>query len=61
MSIIGVVLILLFLGFVLWIIQTAPIPINAWIRMVIMGFIIFAALIWILNLLGINTGINIRP
>lgn len=61
MSIIGIVLVLLAIGFVLWIIQTAPIPIHPWIKTVIMGVVIFAVLIWILNLLGVHTGIAIHP
>lgn len=37
MSIIGIILVLLVVGFVFWIIQSAPIPINPWFKTVIMG------------------------
>jgi hypothetical protein len=60
MSIISIVLILLVLGFVIWLVQTAPIPIHPWIKSVIMGVIFIAVLIWILNSLGLNTGVNLR-
>jgi hypothetical protein len=60
MSIVGIVLVLLFVGFIFWIIQTAPIPIHPWIKMVIMGVIAFALLIWLLNVLGVHTGIAVR-
>ncbi len=60
MSIVGIVLALIILGFVCWLIQTAPIPIHPWIKSVIMGVIFIAVLIWILNSLGIGTGVNIR-
>lgn len=60
MSIISIVLVLIVLGFALWVIQSAPIPINPWIKTVIMGVIVIAVLIWVLNLLGFHTGIPVR-
>ncbi len=60
MSIIGIVLVLLFVGFLFWVIQSAPIPIHPWFKMIIMGVIAFAVLIWVLNLLGVHTGIPLH-
>lgn len=60
MSIIGIVLVLLVIGFVLYALQTVPIPVHPWIKMVITGIIAFAALVWVLNEFGIHTGIPIH-
>lgn len=60
MSIVSIVLVLLFVGFILWMLTTAPIPIHPWIRTLIFGLVFFAVLIWILNALGIHTGIPLH-
>ena len=60
MPIVTIILVLLFVGFIMWLIQTAPIPIHPWVKMVIMGFIAFAVLIFILNMIGVHTGIPLR-
>jgi hypothetical protein len=60
MSIISLILVLLLVGFLIWIVQTAPIPIHPWIKMVIMGVMFFLLLIWILNAFGVSTGIPLR-
>lgn len=60
MSIVSLILVLLFIGFLIYLIQTAPIPVHPWIKTVIMGLIFFAALIYVLNVLGVHTGIPVR-
>ena len=60
MSVVTIVLVLLAVGFVMYIIQTAPIPVHPWIKTIILGVIGFALLIFVLNLLGVHTGINLR-
>ncbi len=60
MSIVTIILTLLVIGFVIYIIQTAPIPIHPWFKMIIMGVIGICALIFVLNLLGVHTGIPLR-
>lgn len=60
MSVVTIVLVLLFVGFIIWLVQTVPVPVNPWIKNVIMGIIFFAVLIWLLNTMGIHTGIPIK-
>lgn len=60
MSIVSIIVALLVVGFVCWLISTAPIPIHPWIKSVIIGVLFLAVLIWILNSMGLNTGINLR-
>lgn len=60
MSIVSIVLVLLVVGFLFWMIQTAPIPIHPWIKMVIMGVIALGLLIWMLQVLGFHTGVPLR-
>ncbi len=60
MSIIGIVLVLLVVGFLFWIIQTAPIPISPWFKTVIMGVIAIGLLIWLLQVFGFHTGLNLH-
>ena len=60
MSLITLVLVLLAVGFLIYIVQTAPIPIHPWFKMIIAGVIFFAALIFVLNLLGVHTGVRFR-
>lgn len=57
---IQLILVLLFIGFVVWLIQTAPIPVHPWIKTVVIGLIFFCVLIWILNQLGVHTGFDHR-
>lgn len=60
MSVITIILVLLFVGFILWMLTTAPIPIHPWIKTLIIGLVCFALLIWILSALGVHTGINLH-
>ncbi len=60
MSIVGIVLVLLVIGFILWMLQTAPIPIHPWIKTLIIGIIVFAVIVWMLELAGVHTGIPLR-
>ncbi len=60
MPIVTVILILIVVGFVMYLIQTAPIPIHPWFKMLIMGVMGIFALIFVLNLLGIHTGVPLR-
>ena len=60
MPIVTIVLVLLVVGFVLYLIQTVPIPIHPWFKMVIMGVLGFFALVFVLNMLGVHTGIPLR-
>jgi hypothetical protein len=60
MPIISLILVLLFIGFLIYLIQSAPIPVHPWIKTVIMGIIFFAALVYVLNALGVHTGMPVR-
>jgi hypothetical protein len=60
MSIIGIIVLLLIVGFLFWIVSTVPIPVHPWVKTVILGLISLFLLIWVLNLLGLNTGINVH-
>ncbi len=60
MSIISLIIALLILGFVVYIIQTAPIPINPWFKNIILGVIIIGVLIWLLQGFGFDTGLHFR-
>jgi hypothetical protein len=60
MSIIAAILVLLFAGFIMWVVRTAPLPIDGWIRTVIIGLIAFATIIYLLNGFGFNTGIHLN-
>lgn len=60
MSIVSLVITLLIVGFVLYIIQTAPIPIHPWFKNIIMGLLFIGALIWLLQGFGIDTGMHFR-
>jgi hypothetical protein len=60
MSIIGILIALLVIGFICWIIQSAPIPISPWFKTVIVGIIAIVALIWVLNALGFGAGVPLR-
>ena len=60
MSIVSIIIALIIVGFICWLVTTAPIPIHPWIKSVIIGVMFIAVLIWIMNGLGVNTGINLR-
>ncbi len=60
MNIVSLLVALIILGFVCWMLYSAPIPMHPWFKNLIAGIIFIAVLIWILNLLGLNTGINLR-
>lgn len=56
MSIVSLLITLIIIGFVIYMIQTLPIPISPWFKNLIMGVIGIVALIWVLGLFGIDTG-----
>lgn len=60
MNIISIIVALLIVGFVCWLVTTAPIPVHPWVKSVIVGVIFLTVLIWILNGLGLNTGLTLR-
>jgi hypothetical protein len=60
MSIITLVLVLLIVGFLIYMLQTLPLPIHPWIKNLILGVVIIVFVIWLLNAFGINTGIPLR-
>lgn len=53
MPLIGFIVALLVIGFILYMIQTAPIPVHPWIRTLISGLIAIALLLWTLDYFGI--------
>lgn len=53
MPIITVILVLLFAGFICWLVSSAPM-IHPWFRNAIIGVIVFAALLYILGLFGVG-------
>ncbi len=56
MSIVGIILTLLVIGFVAWLLTTVPIPVHPWVKTAIIGILLFFVLVWILNQFGIDTG-----
>ena len=60
MPIVTVILVLLFVGFVLYMLTSAPIPIHPWIRTLIIGLVCFALILWILSIMGVSTGMHMR-
>ena len=56
MPVITIVIVLLVVGFLMYVIQTAPIPVHPWVKTVILGVIGFFLLIFVLNLFGVHTG-----
>jgi len=60
MAIIPLLIAVLIVGFAVWLIQTAPLPINSWFKNVIIGIIVIAFIIWLLNHFGLYTGIHIK-
>ena len=55
MPIVTIVLVLCVLGFVAYLLQTAPLPISPWWKNLIVGVICFATILWLLNHLGVYT------
>jgi succinate dehydrogenase hydrophobic anchor subunit len=60
MAIGGIIVVLLIVGFLIYMLTTVPIPINPWIKNLIVGIIFICLVIWLLNLAGIATGIHLR-
>lgn len=60
MSIISLLLAIVVIGFICWVIQSAPIPMNAWFKNVLVGVIAIAALFWIVGAFGFHTGVHLR-
>ncbi len=60
MGIIPLIIILLVVGFVIYLIQTVPVPIHPWIRKAIIGVIFLFLVIYLLQSFGINTGLHLR-
>lgn len=60
MSLVSIIVWILFVGLILWIITSAPIPINPWLRSVLIALISFFFLLWFLQALGIHTGFNLH-
>lgn len=55
MSLISVIIILIIIGFVLWIINTY-IPMAGSIKTILNAIVIIAVILWLLNVFGIFTG-----
>ncbi len=60
MSITAIVVALLIAGFLIYMIQTAPIPISPWIKNLIMGVMVIGVVIWILQSAGLDTGLRLK-
>lgn len=60
MSLLTLVLVLLIFGFICWVITSAPIPMNPWIKNVILGILVIAMVIYVLDSFGLHTGIPLR-
>lgn len=58
--VVPLVLSLILAAGVIWLIQTAPLPIHPWIRNIISFILFFALLIYLLGSFGIETGIRTR-
>ena len=52
MSIIGVLIILVVIGFLLWL-ATTYIPMNDTIKKIMIGFVIICVILWLLNITGV--------
>lgn len=57
MSLVTLVLVLLIVGFLVYMLFTAPIPIHPWFKNLIVGIVFIALVIWLLQLLGVHTGL----
>ncbi len=60
MAIGSLIIVLLIVGFLVYMLTTVPIPIHPWFRNLILGVIFIVLVIWLMNLAGISTGINLR-
>lgn len=60
MSVLSLVIVLCIIGFVIYMLMTAPIPIHPWIRTMIIGIICIALILWVMAEFGLNTGIHMR-
>lgn len=60
MSIGPIIVALLIVGFLIYMITSVPIPINPWIKNLIVGIIFIALVIWLLNTFGVSTGLHLR-
>ncbi len=55
MSLIMIILTLAFVGFLVWLILQIPMPQLA--KNIILGFVCFVMVVWILQVLGVHTGL----
>lgn len=60
-SLLSIILVLIVVGFALYMLQTAPIPVHPWIKTLISGIIGIALLLWVLSIFGIHTGVVAFP
>lgn len=60
MSLISLLLAVVVIGFICWVIQSAPIPMNPWFKNVLVGIIAIAALFWLMGAFGFSTGVRLR-
>lgn len=60
MSIAGLLVLLLVFGFIAYMLMTAPIPIQPWFKSAIVGILVIAMIIYLLNAFGVDTGIPLR-
>ena len=60
MPIVPIILVLCLFGFLVYMLRSAPLPIDPWVKSLIIGIVCFALVIWLLNAFGINTGIHFR-
>ena len=56
MAIGPIIIALLIVGFLIYMVTTVPIPINPWVKNLIIGIIFIGLVIWLLNMFGISTG-----
>lgn len=60
MSIITLILVLLIVGFLIYMLQTLPLPVHPWVKTLVIGIVVICLVIWLLNAFGINTGIPLK-
>ncbi len=60
MHIIPIIIVLLVIGFAVYMFFTAPIPIHPWFKNLILGILFLALIIWALQLFGLHTGMTLR-
>jgi hypothetical protein len=56
---ITIIIVIAAIGFLVWMLSTAPLPIHPWFINLIVGIVVLCTIIWILNRLGVHTGIPI--